>query len=72
LQFLGSEGPLRDGVKEKFRPVVSGSDITLAPELSRYAAQGFQQSYAPIELPPYEALNTAAYQWRLKIARQAP
>jgi hypothetical protein len=72
LQFLGGEAALRDGVAEKFRPVVSGSDISLAPELSRYAAQGFVQTYAPIELPPYEALNSAAYQWRIKIAHQAP
>jgi ABC-type sulfate transport system substrate-binding protein len=72
LQFLGSEEALRAGVAEKFRPVVSGSDISLAPELSRFAGQGFVQTYAPIELPPYEALNTAAYQWRIKIAKQAP
>lgn len=72
LQFLGGEQALRDGVKEKFRPMVSGSDISLTPELTRFAAQGFQQTFAPMELPPYEALNSAAYQWRIKIAHQAP
>lgn len=70
LKFLGSEDSLRDGVAEKFRPVVSGTDVSLAPELSRYAAQGFQQSFAPIELPPYEALNQTAYQWKGKVAGQ--
>lgn len=72
LKFLGDEESLRSGVEEKFRPVVSGSDVSLDSELSRYAAQGFSQSYAPIELPPYDALNSAAYQWRVKIAKQAP
>jgi hypothetical protein len=72
MQFLGSEGPLRDGVKEKFRPAVAGTEISLASELSKFGAQGFQQTYISTELPPYEALNTAAYQWRIKIAKQAP
>lgn len=71
LKFLGGEDSLQDGVKEKFRPVVSGTGVSLNSELSSHAAQGFQQSYAPIELPPYEALNDAAYQWKLKIAKQA-
>jgi hypothetical protein len=71
LKFLGGEASLQGGVAEKFRPVVSGTGVSLASELSRHAAQGFQQTFAPTELPPYEALNSAAYQWRVKIAKQA-
>lgn len=72
LAFLGSDQALRDGVKSRFRPAVAGDEISLNPILREHAAQGFQQSFAPIDLPPYEALNDAAYQWRIKIAKQAP
>jgi hypothetical protein len=72
ITFLGGSEPLRDGVKSRFRPAVAGDEISLAPVLAQHAAQGFQQSFAPIDLPPYQALNDAAYQWRVKIAKQAP
>ena len=71
MAFLGSEDAIRAGIKTQFRPLQAGGGLTLADDLSRHAAQGFQQSFEPIELPPYEALNAAAYQWRIKIAKQA-
>lgn len=72
LNFLGSDEAIASGIKSQFRPVQSTAGLTLANDLASHSAQGFQQSFAPIELPPYEALNTAAYQWRVKIAQQAP
>jgi ABC-type sulfate transport system substrate-binding protein len=68
MQFLGTKQALQDGLKYHFRPAQAGGSLSLAPELSRYAAQGFQQSFAPIELPPYQALNAAAYKWRVEVA----
>jgi hypothetical protein len=74
ISFLGEPESLRDGVKSQFRPAGSftSADLSLTPQLSAHSAQGFQQSFVPIEMPPYDALNTAAYQWRVKIAKQAP
>ena len=70
LQFLGSEQSMREGLQYYFRPAQSGGTMSLAPILSQLRAQGFQQSFTSIELPPYEALNAAAFQWRTHIARQ--
>ena len=72
VKFLGSPESLRGGLKEHFRPVQSSSALSLNSELSRHATQGFQQSYSTTELPPYEALNSAAYQWRIRIAKKPP
>lgn len=71
LNFLGSETSMREGLQYYFRPAQSGGALTLAPILSQLRAQGFQQSFTSIELPPYEALNSAAFQWRLHVAHQA-
>ncbi len=70
MAFLGGEQSLQNSLRYKFRPAQSGGDISLAPELARYKAQGFQQSFSAIELPPYEALNAAAFQWRIHVAKK--
>lgn len=70
LNFLTSQEAVRDGLQYHFRPAQSGGALSLNAELSRYAGQGFQQSYAAIELPSYEALNTAIYKWRIYVAKK--
>jgi hypothetical protein len=72
MKFLGSRQALQDGLKYKFRPVQSGGGLSLAGELSRYAAQGFQSNFSEIDLPPYEALNNAAFRWRVDVVKKPP
>jgi hypothetical protein len=72
LAFLGSKESLLDGMKYRFRPAQSSSALSLASELTQYQSQGFQQSFTSVELPPYQALNAAAYQWRIHVARKPP
>jgi hypothetical protein len=71
LQFLGSKESLQGGLKYYFRPAQAGSSLSLASVLSRHSAQGFKDSYATVELPPYEALNAASYQWHNQIISNA-
>lgn len=69
MKFLGTQSSLRDGVKYRFRPV-SGGSSNLQAEITRLRDAGFQQSFSSVELPPYEALNAAAFQWRIHIAKK--
>jgi hypothetical protein len=69
LQFMGTRESLQAGLKYHFRPAAAGS-VSLRGELEQHAGQGFQQSYSSIELPPYEALNSVAYQWSKRVARK--
>ncbi len=72
LAFLGSREAQRDGLKFHQRPLRSaGGALSLSSELSDYAGQGFRESFASIELPGYNALNAAAYQWRIHVARRS-
>lgn len=70
MAFLGGTESLQNSLRYKFRPAQSGGDLSLALELKRYKSQGFQQSFSSIELPPYEALNAAAFQWRMYVAKR--
>lgn len=63
MRFLGGKEALQGGLKYFFRPAQSGSALSLADQLARRSNQGFQQTFSTVELPPYEALNAAAYQW---------
>jgi hypothetical protein len=67
LKFLSQPEAAHDGLKEHFRPSRGAS---LESEISQYASAGFRQSYSAIELPPYAALNAAAYKWRVEIAKK--
>lgn len=67
VKYLAQPEAARDGLKEHFRPVRGAS---LSGEISRYASNGLRQSYSAIELPPYAALNAAAYKWRTEIAKK--
>ncbi|RYG74151.1 hypothetical protein EON80_02610 [bacterium] len=67
LKFLAQPEAARDGLKEHFRPVRGAS---LSSEISRYGENGFRDSYSSIELPPYAALNAAAFKWRIEIAKK--
>ena len=71
LKFLGSEQSLREGLGYYFRPAQSGGNLSLSPVLGKLRAQGFQQSFSSAELPPYEALNAAAFAWRNSIGKRA-
>jgi hypothetical protein len=72
LQFLGSKEALQAGLKYHFRPAQSGGALSLSGELSQFGAQGFQQTYSTAELPPYQTLNAAAFQWRVYVAHKPP
>lgn len=72
INFLGTKEALQAGIKHHFRPAQSNSALSLAGELAKYSAQGFEQSYPSIELPPYEALNAAAFRWHQHIAKTPP
>jgi ABC-type sulfate transport system substrate-binding protein len=63
MQFLGGREALQGGLKYYFRPAQSGGALTLSNVLARYSEQGFKDSFSTVELPPYEALNSAAYRW---------
>ena len=64
LDFLGRQEALSDGVRKHFRPAQPTDKITLAPELDRYRASGFQQVFTTNELPPYDTVNEVAYLWQ--------
>jgi hypothetical protein len=68
ISYLGSPDAVGEGLKYHFRPAQTGSSLSLNGELSQFASQGFQQSYSSVELPSYQALNSAAFQWSKKIA----
>lgn len=69
LKFLSQPEAARDALNENFRPARGAS---LATKIERNSRNGFRQSYSAIELPPYEALNAAAFQWRVAIAKKSP
>ncbi len=63
LQFIGTKDAQKDGARYRFRPAVSGAQA-LAGTLTAGEQASFQASYTSVELPPYEALNEAAAQYR--------
>ncbi len=69
LQFMGSEAAMREGLAYHFRPAQSGGTLSITNTLNQLRGQGFQQSFSAVELPPYTALNDAAFQWRLHVAK---
>lgn len=70
LQFLGSKPAIQSGIRYFFRPAQASGALSLASQLQAHESQGFQQSYSRVELPPYTALNSAAYQWRIHVAHK--
>ncbi len=69
MQQLASQDSLQDGLKYDMRPYSSNGSLSLDSVLEQHASQGFQASYhKAIEMPPYAALNDAAFQWRLHVA----
>ncbi len=70
LTFLGGEDSLRDGVNTHFRPTRQSGSVSLAPEIARRRAQGFQQTFTSVEVPSYEALNTSAALWNKVIGKR--
>ena len=69
LQFLGTQQAMREGLAYHFRPAQSGGTLSISTTLNQLRGQGFQQSFSAVELPPYTALNDAAFQWRLHVAK---
>lgn len=66
LDFLSKPEALDDGVQFYFRPSQNGSQ-TLAARLGPGARAQFQASPIMVDLPPYDALNDAASQWRTQM-----
>ena len=66
MDFLGKPEALDDGVQYYFRPNQNGAQ-TLSARLSGSARAQFQSSYTSVDLPPYDALNEAASQWRTEV-----
>ena len=66
LDFLSKPEALDDGVQYYFRPAQNGAQ-TLGDRLSPSARAQYHASYASIDLPPYDALNEAASQWRTQM-----
>lgn len=63
LQFIGGKEAQRDGVRYSFRPAINGAQ-TLGDNLNDAQKSCFQASYTSVELPPYDALNEGAAQYR--------
>ncbi len=70
LQFLGSQQAMREGLAYHFRPAEAGGALSISNTLGQLRGQGFQQSFSSVELPPYDALNAAAFQWRIYVAHK--
>jgi len=66
LDFLSKPDALDDGVQYYFRPAQNGAQ-TLSARLSPATRAQYKSSYASIDLPPYDALNEAASQWRTEM-----
>ncbi len=66
LDFLSKPDALDDGVQYYFRPAQNGAQ-TLSDRLSPATRAQYKSSYASIDLPPYDALNEAASQWRTEM-----
>ncbi len=66
MDFLGKPEALNDGVQYYFRPYQNGAQI-LKFRLTPSSRSQYQESYASIDLPPYDALNEAASQWRTEM-----
>ena len=66
LDFLAKPEAIDDGVQYYFRPAQNGAQ-TLANRLGPAAKSQYQFAYTSIDLPPYDALNDAAAQWRTQM-----
>ena len=66
LDFVSKPEALDDGVQYYFRPVQNGGQ-TLSDRLSPAVRSQYRSSITSIDLPPYDALNEAASQWRTEM-----
>jgi len=66
MDFVSKPDALDDGVQYYFRPAQNGAQA-LSARLSPAARAQYKSSYASIDLPPYDALNEAASQWRTEM-----
>ena len=66
LDFVSKPEALDDGVQYYFRPAQDGGQ-TLSNRLSPAARAQYKSSYTSVDLPPYDALNEAAAQWRIEM-----
>jgi len=69
IKFLGGKEALQAGLKYHFRPAQTTATLSLQSELARYGAQGFQNTFSTIDLPPYQGLNAAAYRWSKQVSQ---
>jgi hypothetical protein len=66
LDFLSKPEALDDGVQYYFRPAQNGAQ-TLSARLSPAVRAQYKSAYTSVDLPPYDALNEAAAQWRTEM-----
>ena len=66
LDFVSKPEALQDGVQYYFRPAQNSAQ-TLLDRLSPAARAQYKSFYSAIDLPPYDALNEAASQWRIEM-----
>lgn len=66
LDFIGKPEALDDGVQYYFRPAQGGGQ-RLSARLGPVARVQFQFSPIMVDLPPYDALNAAASQWKAQM-----
>jgi hypothetical protein len=68
MEFLASEEAQRSGIANHFRPTRTSS-FSLNDRLQALRDRGFKAGVTSIDLPPYQALNDAAYKFRERIAK---
>ena len=66
MDFVSRPEAQDDGVQYYFRPAQNGAQ-TLSDRLSPAARTQYKASYTSVDLPPYDALNEAASQWRTEM-----
>jgi hypothetical protein len=66
LDFLSKPEALDDGVQYYFRPAQNGAQA-LSARLSPAVRTQYKATYTSVDLPPYDALNEAAAQWRTEM-----
>jgi hypothetical protein len=63
MEYVNRDASLQAGMRYNMRSDGQSGNSTLTPKLRRFGKQGFQETFTAEDLPSYDALNTAAYQW---------
>ena len=63
MNYVHRESAMKSGLKYNMRSDDQSGGESLTPKLRKFSSQGFQETYVAEDLPPYDALNMAAFQW---------